>query len=179
MADYYGLRFASKGLGTYCGIVMAIGTSVNRLRDSQAKSKVVILLTDGVNNSGQIDPITAAEAASALGIKVYTVGMGRPGRVPVPVVDAFGRERIVMQESTLDEQTLVQIAEETGGRYYRAENIEGLRQIYDEINELEKSTIEIESFSNYTELVGWVLAPGLALLLIEMFLRQTLLRTVP
>ena len=122
-------------------------------------------MTDGVNNAGQIDPMTAAEAAYTLGIKVYTIGMGRPGQVPVPVVDAFGRERIVMQESTLDEETLAQIAEETGGRYYRAENTEGLRAVYDEINSLEKSQIEIETFANYKELVGWVLAPGLALLL--------------
>ena len=163
--------------GTAIG--MGIANAANMLKDSDAKSKVVILLTDGVNNAGQIDPITAAEAASTLGIKVYTVGMGRPGQVPVPVVDRFGRERIIMQESTLDEETLAQIAEETGGRYYRAENTEGLRQVYDEISELEKSTIEIETFSNYKELVGWVLAPGLALLLVEMFLRQTLLRTVP
>ncbi len=163
--------------GTAIG--MGLANAANMLKDSDAKSKVVILLTDGVNNAGQIDPVTAAEAASTLGIKVYTIGMGRPGQVPVPVVDTFGRERIVMQESTLDEETLTQIADETGGRYYRAENTEGLRAIYDEINSLEKSQIEIETFTNYSELFGWILAPGLALLLVEMFLRQTLFRTVP
>ncbi len=163
--------------GTAIG--MGLANAANMLKDSDAKSKVVILLTDGVNNAGQIDPMTAAEAASTLGIKVYTIGMGRPGQVPVPVVDAFGRERIMMQESTLDEETLAQIAEETGGRYYRAENTEGLRAVYDEINSLEKSQIEIETFANYKELLGWVLAPGLALLLLEMFLRQTMFRTVP
>ena len=163
--------------GTAIG--MGLANAANMLKDSDAKSKVVILLTDGVNNAGQIDPMTAAEAASTLGIKVYTIGMGRPGQVPVPVVDAFGRDRIMMQESTLDEETLAQIAEETGGRYYRAENTEGLRAVYDEINSLEKSQIEVETFANYKELVGWVLAPGLALLLLEMFLRQTMFRTVP
>lgn len=163
--------------GTAIG--MGLANAANMLKDSDAKSKVVILLTDGVNNAGQIDPVTAAEAAATLGIKVYTIGMGRPGQVPVPVVDAFGRERIMMQESTLDEETLAQIAEETGGRYYRAENTEGLRAVYDEINSLEKSQIEIETFTNYSELFGWILAPGLALLLAEMFLRQTLFRTVP
>ncbi len=153
--------------GTAIG--MGLANAANMLKDSDAKSKVVILLTDGVNNAGQIDPVTAAEAASTLGIKVYTIGMGRPGQVPVPVVDAFDRQRIVMQESTLDEETLAQIAEETGGRYYRAENTEGLRAIYDEINSLEKSQIEIETFTNYSELFGWILAPGLALCLLRCF----------
>ena len=139
----------------------------------------MILLTDGVNNSGQIDPITAADAAAKLGIKVYTIGMGKTGQVPVPAQDMFGREQIVMQESSLDEATLQSIADKTGGRYYRAEDTEGLRKIYDEINALEKSEVEIQTFASYQELAGLLLAPGLLLLLSELFLRQTIFRTIP
>ena len=163
--------------GTAIG--MGLGNAANMLKDSDAKSKVVILLTDGVNNAGQIDPLTAADAAETLGIKVYTVGMGRPGQVPVPVKDAFGREQVVMQESQLDEATLQEIADRTGGRYYRAEDTAGLRQVYDEISELERSEIEILSYANYQELFGWVVLPGLFFLLAEMFLRQTALRILP
>ena len=158
---------------------MGLANAAGMLRDSQAKSKVVILLTDGVNNSGQIDPLTAADAAATLGIRVYTIGMGRPGRVPVPVTDAWGRASVMLQESQLDETTLQAIADKTDGVYFRAEDTAGLRQIYDEINSMEKSQIEIETYTNARELVGWVLVPSLALLLVEMFLRQTLLRTIP
>ncbi len=163
--------------GTALG--MGLANAASMLKDSAATSKVVILLTDGVNNAGQIDPLTAADAAAKLGIKVYTVGMGRTGEVPVPIVDAFGRERVVMQPSTLDEATLQAIAETTGGRYYRAEDTQALRQIYAEINELETSQIEIETYASYRELLGWALIPGLLLLLSETLLRQTLLRTIP
>jgi Ca-activated chloride channel family protein len=163
--------------GTALG--MGLANAANMLKDSDAASRIVILLTDGVNNAGQIDPRTAADAAAMLDIKVYTIGMGRTGEVPVPMVDAFGRERVVLQESMLDEETLRAIADMTGGRYYRAEDLEGLRQIYAEINELETSQIEIESYANYQELMGWALIPGLLLLLGETVLRQTVLRTIP
>lgn len=163
--------------GTALG--MGLANAANMLKDSDAASKVVILLTDGVNNAGQIDPLTAADAAAALGIKVYTIGMGRTGNVPVPVTDAFGRERVVMQPSSLDEATLQEIADKTGGRYFRAEDTEGLQKIYDEINQLEKSQIEIETYANYHELIGWALVPATLLLLLETLLRQTALRTIP
>ncbi|MCB0197377.1 MAG: VWA domain-containing protein [Anaerolineae bacterium] len=163
--------------GTAIG--MGLANAGSMLKDSQAKSKVAILLTDGVNNAGQIDPITAAEAAKTLGIKVYTIGMGRPGQVPVPVTDVFGRERVTYQESALDEATLQQIADITGGRYFRAEDTDGLKQIYEEINTLEKSEVEIQNFTRYRELAGLVLAPALLLLLGEMALRHTLLRKLP
>ena len=120
--------------GTAIGLGLA--NAANMLSHSTSTSKVLILLTDGVNNAGRIDPLTATEAAKALGIKVYTIGMGRPGLVPIPQRDVFG-ERLVYQESQLDEATLMEIAEKTGGLYFRAENTEGLRQIYDQINELE------------------------------------------
>lgn len=162
--------------GTAIGLGLA--NAGNMLKDSTAKSKVIILLTDGVNNAGQIDPLTAAEAAHALGIRVYTIGMGRPGQVPVPVDTVFG-QRVVMQESQLDETALQQIAEKTDGRYYRAEDTNSLRQIYDEINQLEKSEVEIRTFKRFSELAGWLLLPALFLFLIEMVLRQTALRQLP
>jgi Ca-activated chloride channel family protein len=149
------------------------------LKDSEAESKVAILLTDGVNNAGQIDPLTAAEAANSLGIKVYTIGMGRTGQVPVPVTDAFGRQQIVSQESMLDEPMLQEIASKTGGRYFRAQDTAELAQIYDEINALEQSQIEIESYTRYRELAIWLLVPALLLLLVELVLRKTVLRRLP
>ena len=158
---------------------MGLANASNMLKDSRAKSRVVILLTDGVNNSGQIDPLTAAEAAKTLGIKVYTIGMGRPGQVPVPTTDIFGRKQVVYQESTLDEATLQQIAQTTGGRYFRAVDANELAQIYDEINSLEQSQINIESYTRYRELAPWLLVPALGLFLSEVALRKTLFRKLP
>ena len=135
--------------------------------------------TDGVNNSGQIDPLTAAEAAKALGIKVYTIGAGRTGQVPFPAQDMFGNTQIVYQESQIDEATLQQVADITGGKYYRAEYTRGLRAIYDEINRLEKSQVEIEVFNQYFELFAWFLIPALLLLLLELTLRKTIFRRIP
>ncbi len=163
--------------GTAIGL--GIANAANMLKDSRAKSRVVILLTDGVNNAGQIDPQTAANAAKALGIKVYTIGMGRPGQVPVPVTDAFGGEQIVYQESQIDEAVLQNIAEKTGGLYFRAQDARGLQQIYQRINELEKSQIEITNFTQHVELMGWLLIPALAFLLGEQLLSQTLFRRIP
>lgn len=162
--------------GTAIGLGLA--NAANMLKDSAAKSKVIILLTDGINNRGQIDPLTAAEAAKALGIKVYTVGAGRPGIVPVPQQTIFG-ERVVMVESELDEDTLRQIAETTGGLYFRAEDTNGLHQVYDEINNLEQSEVEIRTFNRYEELAPWLLWPAFMLMLVEFTLKHTLLRRLP
>jgi Ca-activated chloride channel family protein len=167
------------GIEDGTAIGMGLANASNMLKDSQAKSKVVILLTDGVNNAGQIDPLTAAEAAKSLGIKVYTIGMGRPGQVPVPVTDLFGQQQVVYQESAIDEALLQKIAETTGGRYYRAEDTAGLKQIYDEISSLEQSQVKIESYARYHELAGWLLVPALGLLLGESVLRQTVFRKLP
>lgn len=166
------------GIDDGTAIGLGLANAANMLTSSDADSKVVILLTDGVNNSGQIDPLTAAEAAKALGIKVYTIGAAKTGMVPVPTETLFGTQ-ISYQESQLDEATLQQIADLTGGRYYRAEDTEGLRQIYDEINNLEKSQVEIEVYNQYQELAGWLIIPALMLLLIEMILRKTVFRTIP
>ncbi len=163
--------------GTAIGL--GIANAASMLVNSDAESKVIVLLTDGVNNAGQIDPLTAAEAAKALGIKIYTIGAARPGMVPVPVDSLFGGTRIVQQESVLDEETLQQVAQATGGQYYRAEDTSGLRAIYDEINELEKSQVEVQVFNQYRELAGWLLIPALLLFLLEMVLRHTLFRTIP
>ncbi len=162
--------------GTAIGLGLA--NAANMLKDSAAKSKVIILLTDGINNRGQIDPLTAAEAAKALGIKVYTIGAGRTGIVPVPQQTLFG-ERVVMVESELDEETLWQIADTTGGLYFRAEDTAGLRQIYEEINSLEKSDVEIRTFNRYEELAPWLLWPAFLLFLLQIVLKQTVLRSLP
>ncbi|MFL7892248.1 MAG: VWA domain-containing protein [Anaerolineales bacterium] len=160
--------------GTAIGLGLA--NAANMLANSEAESKVVILLTDGVNNTGQIDPLSAAEAAKALGIKVYTIGAARPGQVPVPVQ---GSSRVVYQESVLDEETLVQVADITGGRYFRAEDTSGLKEIYDEINTLEKSKVEVQVFNQYTELVAIFLIPAILIFLVEILLRKTIFRTNP
>lgn len=160
--------------GTAVGL--GVANAANMLANSEAESKVVILLTDGVNNSGQIDPLSAAEAAKALGIKVYTIGAARPGQVPVPVQ---GSSQIVYQESTLDEETLMQVADITGGMYFRAEDTAGLREIYDEINAMEKSTVEVQVFNHYTELAAIFLIPAVLIILLEVLLRKTVFRTNP
>ena len=167
------------GIEDGTAIGLGIANAANMLTNSDAESKVVILLTDGVNNAGQVDPITAAEAAKALGIKIYTIGAGRPGEVPVPVPSMFGGTTVTYQESVLDEATLQQVSDITGGKYYRAEDTSGLRAIYDEINQLEKSQVEVQVFNQYHELLVWLLIPALALLLVELALRNTLFRTVP
>jgi Ca-activated chloride channel family protein len=163
--------------GTAIGLGLA--NAANMLKDSQAKSRVVILLTDGANNAGEIAPETAAEAAQALGIKVYTIGMGRPGQVPVPVTNFFGGQEIVYQESDLDEGLLQKIAQQTGGQYFRATDTADLQRIYDHINQLEKSQIEITRYSDSIELMVFALVPALALVLGEQALSQTLFRRIP
>jgi Ca-activated chloride channel family protein len=162
--------------GTAVGLGLA--NAANMLKASDADSKVIILLTDGVNNAGVIDPITAAEAAKALGIKVYTIGAGKLGMVPVPQDTIFG-EQVVMMPSEIDEATLQQIADITGGQYFRAENTAGLQQIYAAINEMEKSEVEIKVFEQYDELAAWLILPALFLLLAELFLKKTIFRRLP
>lgn len=165
-------------LGDGTAIGTAIGTAVNRLRDSKAKSKVAILLTDGMNNMGEIDPITAAHAAAAMKVKIYTIGVGKEGRAPYRVKDMFG-ERLVWGETHIDEESLKQIAAITGGRYYRATDERKLAEIYREIGELEKTQIETKEYMNYTELFGLVLWPALGLLLVQVVLAHTRFRSIP
>lgn len=157
----------------------ALGTAVNRLRDLKAKSKIVILMTDGQNNSGKIAPLTAAEAAQALNVKVYTIGVGMRGMAPMPVF--FGGQRVGerMEPVDIDEDTLQKIANLTGGKYYRADNTQRFQAIYAEIDKLEKTEREVKKFSQHKELFAWAIAPGLALVLLEVLLRHTLFRRLP
>ena len=156
-----------------------LATAINRLRESDAKSKVIILLTDGVNNQGQIAPMTAAEIAKAQGIRVYTIGVGSRGTAPYPAVDMFGNMTFINQKVEIDEKTLTEIARLTGGRYFRATDKEKLQAIYDEINQLEKSRVEVTERITYHELfLGWVLA-ALALLTAELLLSNLVLKRIP
>jgi Ca-activated chloride channel family protein len=166
------------GLEDGTAIGMGLAQAAAMLQESDAKSRVIILLTDGVNNAGQIDPLTAAQTAAVLDIKVYTIGMGRPGQVPFPVDSLFGRTT-QMIESEIDEETLQRIADATGAFYFRAADTTGLRQIYDQINVMEKSEIEVQVFTRYKELAGWTLFPALGLLLLELIMRHTVFRTLP
>lgn len=156
-----------------------LATAVNRLRDLKAKSKIVILMTDGQNNAGKIDPLTAAEAASALGVKVYTVGIGKHGMAPMPVF--MGGQKVGYQNVPvdIDEATLRQIADKTGGKYYRADNAKKFQEIYSEINKLEKTEAVINKFTEYKELFPWFVWGGMAVLLIELALGQTVFRRLP
>jgi Ca-activated chloride channel family protein len=155
-----------------------LGTSVDRLRTSKSKSKVVILLTDGENNGGLIDPQTAKEIAKAFQVKVYTIGVGTDGYAPQPVNTPMG---VVMQQGkvSIDEKLLKQIANETGGKYFRAKDNAGLAGIYDEINSLEKSKVEISSRTRYTEKFFPFVIAALALLFLEMLLKFTVFRKFP
>ena len=156
-----------------------LATGINRLRESDAKSKVIILLTDGVNNRGQIAPLTAAEIAREQGIRVYTIGVGSRGEAPYPALDMFGNMTFVRQRVEIDEDTLREIASMTGGRYFRATDNAALRAIYAEINQLEKSRVEVSQFTTYTEeFLPWVLAAVLALLL-EFLFHTLLLKRLP
>ncbi len=156
-----------------------LATAINRLRESEAKSKVIILLTDGINNRGEIAPMTAAEIARAQGIRVYTIGVGSRGTAPYPAVDMFGNMTFINQKVEIDEKTLTEIARLTGGRYFRATDKEKLQAIYDEINQLEKSRVEVTERITYHELfLGWVLA-ALALLTAELLLSNLVLKRIP
>ena len=156
-----------------------LATAINRLRESEAKSKVIILLTDGVNNQGQIAPMTAAEIAKAQGIRVYTIGVGTEGMAPYPAIDMFGNLTFVNQKVEIDEKVLKAISDMTGGRYFRATDKEKLKAVYDEINQLEKSKIEVMKHISYHELfLTWALA-ALGLLFTEFLLSNLVLKRIP
>ncbi|MDO8603195.1 MAG: VWA domain-containing protein [Candidatus Omnitrophota bacterium] len=163
--------------GTAIG--MAITNAVNRLRDSTVKSKTIILLTDGINNAGKIDPLTAAKAARALGIKIYTIGAGKPGGAMYPIEDPIFGKRYVHMDTEIDEELLKDIADETGGLYFRAKDKEGLTEIYNTIGRLEKTKIETKEFANYTELAGLFILPGFIMILSEILLAHTLFAKIP
>lgn len=162
--------------GTAIGLGLA--NAVNRLKESKAKSKVIILLTDGVNNRGEIDPITAAQIAQSYGIRVYTVGVGTIGEAPYPVQTPFGT-RYQMVAVEIDERTMREIARMTQGKYYRATDNRKLRSIYQEIDQLEKTRIEVRSYRRYKELFYSFVFVSVLLLIIDIGLSNTYLRKIP
>lgn len=173
------LREVQSGMiedGTAIGLGLA--NAVNRLKDSPAKSRVIILLTDGVNNRGAVAPVTAAELAKTYGIRVYTIGVGTYGEAPYPVQTPFGVQLQNMRVE-IDEEVLKQVAQVTGGQYFRATDNTKLEQIYKEIDQLEKSKMEVKHFSKKQEKYFWFGLIGMLLLITEALLRYTLLRKIP
>jgi Ca-activated chloride channel homolog len=171
-------RLLREDLSTAIGDALTL--AVDRLKTAKAKSKIVILLSDGESNSGVVTPEEAAIAAKAFGIKVYTIGIGtNSGSVPFKAIDAFGREMLISQPVRIDEGTLKMIAKTTGGRYYNAQDTEALKNVYAEINQLEKTTSEGRLYTEYRELFEYALLPGLALILAQVVLISTRFRSLP
>jgi len=167
-------RAAESRIEDGTAIGSAIATSINRLRNSKAESKIVILLTDGMNNRGKLDPLTAAHIAETLGIKVYTIGVGSEGQAPIRVDG-----RVVFAETHIDEETLKEVSRLTGAKYYRAKNTRELMGIYEEIDKLEKSDIEYEEWVEYDEMYAGFLTAGFIMLLLSFVLDGTVLRRSP
>jgi len=157
----------------------AIASAGGRLKNSKAKSRVIIVLTDGINNAGSIDPLTAAHAAQAMGIKVYTIGAGTKGVAPFPVHDFFGQTVYQNVQIDIDEKTMTEIARLTGGQYFRATDTDSLRKIYKEIDRLEKTQIEEKGYKEYKELFVYFLAAALVFLLLEIILANTIFLKIP
>jgi Ca-activated chloride channel family protein len=165
------------GDGTAIG--SAIATATNRLKGSPGKSKIIILLTDGRNNAGEIDPLTAAQAAAALGVKIYTIGTGAPGGALYPVEDMWGKHYVKIPEQELDEDTLSKIAETTGGRYFRATDTASLENILKTINEMEKTEIKSVKYTSYIEHFRYFLWAALILFGLEIFMSTLWIRKLP
>ena len=159
-------------------IGLGLANAVKRLKDSDAKSRVVILVTDGVNNAGSIDPLTAAEIAKTFGIRVYTIGVGTIGTAPYPVKDAFGNIFYQPMEVEIDEGMLKQISSMTNGAYFRATNNQKLKEIYKEIDQMEKSKIDVKQYSRKYEEYRTFAIAALLLLLLEIMIRTTVLRSI-
>lgn len=163
--------------GTALG--MALATSVNRIRTSKSKTRIIILLTDGVNNRGEIAPRDAAQIAKDFNVKVYTIGVGTKGKAPYPVIDANGRTQLYMIDVEIDEELLKEIANNTGGLYFRAADKEQLQQIFDEIDRWEKTEISTRRYYNARDLYLYFIIAAFALLLLAEFAKRTILRTLP
>ena len=180
LLDRVNVEFVTGGSiedGTAIG--MAIANGVNRLRTSKAKSRILILLTDGQNNRGEIDPVTAAAAAQALGIRVYTIGVGTEGYAPYPVRDPWGGINYQQVPVKIDEELLRKISDQTGGKYFRATDEQALRKVYQEIDKLEKSKIRVHQYRQRAELFPSLLGIGLLLFMLEILLSKTRLRILP
>ncbi|MCH8276826.1 MAG: VWA domain-containing protein, partial [Bacteroidetes bacterium] len=163
--------------GTAIGTALAM--AVNRLKDTTAKSKVIILLTDGQNNRGELSPETAAEVARTIGVRIYAIGVGAHGEAPFVVDHPFAGRQRRMVPVEIDEEMLQSVAEMTGGRYFRATNNQALRDIYKEIGELEQTKIEERIYTDYEERYTDFLFPGLGLIFLELLLSTTLFRRFP
>lgn len=171
------LKIGAAGRSTAIGDAM--GISLKRLEDVESRANIIILLTDGRSNSGEFEPAAAAAIAKEKGVKVYTIGVGSKGRAPFLVKDAIFGERYVYQQVDIDEQTLQAIADETGGLYFRAQDLEGLKKVYDTIDQMEKTEIQTKTFSEFNDLYPYLLLPGFALLGIWIILRNTRFLKVP
>lgn len=156
-----------------------LSAALNRLQEVKSRSKIVILMTDGQNNAGKVPPLTAAEAAQALNVKVYTIGVGTRGMGRMPVPDRFGRKVTKNVPVDIDEKTLTAMADKTAGKYYRADSADTLRKIYDEIDKLERTEVETKKYVQVKELFAWAVIPGLALLVAEILLANTVWRKLP
>ncbi len=163
--------------GTAIGL--GIGTAVNRLRSSEAKSKIIILITDGENNAGNIDPITAADLARSFGVKIYTIGVGRGGLVPFPVMDPILGKRYIQANVAIDEDTLKRIAQLSGGLYFRAFDPQSLREIYKKIDALERTDITVKQYTTHEELFPVFLWPGIGVVLAGFSLSRTVYAALP
>lgn len=157
----------------------AIASSASHLSESDAKSRIMILLTDGMNNAGEASPLTSAEAAKTLGIKAYTIGAGTRGEAPIPVEDAFGRRVLRMARVDIDEEALSEIAQMTGGSYFRATNTQSLTNIYEQIDQLETTTRKLKNYKEVDDLFAYAAMPGAALLLLSFALANTRFRRLP
>ncbi|HEX8371188.1 MAG TPA: VWA domain-containing protein [Chthoniobacterales bacterium] len=157
----------------------AIASTANRFKNKDAKSRLIVLLTDGDNNAGRVSPITAAEAAGALGIKIYTIGAGTNGVVPFPMRDGFGNITYARVMMKFEEAALKKIAEISKGEYFRATDTQSLQGVFDKIDQLEKTTIETKLYRNYRDLFPWFLGAGFVLLLVPFLLEQTIWRRSP
>ena len=157
----------------------ALATGANRLRDRRAKSRVIVLLTDGDNNAGKIPPLTAAEAAAAIGIKIYTIGAGTNGLVPFPHSDGFGNTYYSQEYMPFKEDTCREIARIGGGVFFRAIDTKTLKEIFSQIDRFEKTDLEVQKYQNYQDIFGWLLGTGLCLLGVTFVLRETIWSTIP
>lgn len=171
------LKIGAAGRSTAIGDAM--GISLKRLEDIESRSNIIILLTDGRSNSGEFEPSAVAAIAKEKDVKVYTIGVGSKGRAPFLVKDAIFGERYVYQQVDIDEQTLQAIADETGGLYFRAQNLEGLKKVYDTIDQMEKTEVKTKTFAEYNDLYHYLLLPGFGLLGIWIILQNTRFLKVP
>ncbi len=171
------VEMAAEDEGTAIG--MGVITALNRLRDSDAKSRVIVLVTDGRNNRGEIDPTTAATLAQSLGVRIHAIGVGSEGEAPYPIQDPFLGKRYVYRKADIDEEILAQVASQTGGRYFRATDASSLQSIFADIDRMERTEIKARHYVRYTELFPWLLGPGAAIFLLELGVSGTVLRRLP